>query len=168
MRKLYKLCAFWVHTKINANIFQQIVLLSPSLSLRRKLMTSPLNKASPRSWTIINIFCENTQLWAQNPKLGIFQGKILDERQGKKLGEDIIWTLKLLPAFFLCFYVSYLVHKPFVWHLFTESWQKKSSIQGNFDTPNFPTKNWNDRNLSKLRKIQTSKIMVNFKQVLKI
>ena len=61
----------------------------------------------------------------------------------------------------------YLVHKPFVWHLFTESWQKKSSIQGNFEVPNFPAKNWNDKNLSELWKIQTSKIMVNFKQILK-
>ena len=34
----------------------------------------------------------------------------------------------------------YPFQSPFIWHLFTESWQKKSSIQGNFEVPNFPEK----------------------------
>ena len=51
----------------------------------------------------------------KHPKVfkGIFQGKIFDERQGKKFGENIIWTLKLLPAFFSGFYLSYSLRYDF-------------------------------------------------------
>ena len=48
---------------------------------------------------------ENTSKLGQKPNLAIFQGKNFDERQGKKFGENIIWTLKLLPAFFSSFYL---------------------------------------------------------------
>ena len=49
----------------------------------------------------------------KNPKLGEFQVKISDERQGKTFRGSIVWTLNLLPAFLSGCLLSYSLRYDF-------------------------------------------------------